>query len=106
MVKCWMVGNIGYPTLFYLNILATTRGVLIIISTMSNHNLALIDGAVWSWGLNSYGQLGVDSPDIGEKQKVPARFVNLVGVASVAAGKMFSLILSKNGFVYIWGWDS
>ncbi|XP_062902909.1 probable E3 ubiquitin-protein ligase HERC4 [Mobula hypostoma] len=68
------------------------------------HSLALSqDGTVYSWGLNTYGQLG-NGKDL-EKQSRPQRVRSLTGipVALIAAGGSHSFALSLSGAVYGWG---
>ncbi|XP_051896977.1 probable E3 ubiquitin-protein ligase HERC4 [Pristis pectinata] len=68
------------------------------------HSLALSrDGTVYSWGQNTYGQLG-NGKDL-EKQQHPQRVRSLTGipVAQIAAGESHSFALSLSGAVYGWG---
>ncbi|XP_067850555.1 probable E3 ubiquitin-protein ligase HERC4 isoform X2 [Heptranchias perlo] len=68
------------------------------------HSLALSkDGAIYSWGQNSYGQLG-----LGEgfnSQIRPQCVISLTGipVAQIAAGGEHSFALSLSGAVFSWG---
>ncbi|XP_067850557.1 probable E3 ubiquitin-protein ligase HERC4 [Heptranchias perlo] len=68
------------------------------------HSLALSkDGAIYSWGQNSYGQLG-----LGEgfnSQIRPQCVISLTGipVAQIAAGGRHSFALSLSGAVFSWG---
>lgn len=67
-------------------------------------SLALKDGTVYAWGLNSNGELG--RPDISESSTVPVRVADGVmentSVTAISAGYNFSLAL-KEGTVYAWG---
>ncbi|KAL4640445.1 putative E3 ubiquitin-protein ligase HERC6 [Arapaima gigas] len=70
----------------------------------NHHSLALtIGGEVYSWGLNSHGQLGLGSEV--SRQPVPSQIQSLVGVpvTQIAAGGDFSLVLSLSGLVYCCG---
>jgi alpha-tubulin suppressor-like RCC1 family protein len=66
-----------------------------------SHSLALgLDGKVWTWGLNTNGQLGNNSTT---SSSVPVA-VNIPGGAiAIAAGWYHSLALSADGKVWAWG---
>ncbi len=69
------------------------------------HTLALKrDGTLWTWGLNSNGQLGNGNTAI---RNVPTRITAPAAVASdivaIAAGELHSLALKANGQLYAWG---
>ncbi|KAL8256268.1 hypothetical protein R6Q59_031335 [Mikania micrantha] len=82
------------------------------ISAGAYHSIALADdGSVWSWGYNTYGQLGVD----GENSFVPC-FVKMpmtegsltknektLKISSVKAGGMMSLAIDYLGGLWVWG---
>jgi alpha-tubulin suppressor-like RCC1 family protein len=79
-------------------------GALTAIATGSDHNLVLsAAGAVYAWGPNDYGQLGLG--DFVER-RTPVQ-VPLPEVATaVAAGGSHSLaVLASRGEVYGWGWN-
>ena len=60
-----------------------------------------VNGTVWAWGNNSYGQLGV----IATSAPIPApeRVGKLTRVTSVSAGYDFALALTAAGHVWSWG---
>ena len=62
------------------------------------HTLAVkVDGTVWAWGRNQFGQMGIvgiDSTDI------PVQVVGLVGIIKVDAGDYYSLALDGDGRVW------
>ncbi|PSJ95168.1 regulator [Brevibacillus fortis] len=71
------------------------------IAAGSNHSVALkADGTVWSWGLNSSGELG--NSGSGNSSK-PVQAVGLTDVTEIAAGSAYSLALKKDGTVWVWG---
>ncbi|KAK1370244.1 ultraviolet-B receptor UVR8 [Heracleum sosnowskyi] len=87
------------------------------IAAGSYHSLALADdGSVWSWGYNSYGQLGFE----GENSSLPhlvEGFHDLestdsatdgsakpsLKISSVKAGGMMSLAIDDLGALWMWG---
>ncbi|XP_038648646.1 probable E3 ubiquitin-protein ligase HERC6 isoform X2 [Scyliorhinus canicula] len=71
------------------------------------HSLALCkDGAIYSWGQNTYGQLGLGEGFYSQLQ--PNRVTSLTGipVAQIAAGGRHSFALSFSGTVFSWGKNS
>ena len=73
------------------------------VSAGDCHNLAITaDGAVWSWGLGAYGQLGHGDE---EDQWQPKKIEALAGqrVNSVSAGTWHSLARTTDGAVFAWG---
>lgn len=65
------------------------------------HSLAVkVDGTVWAWGDNAYGQLG-DNTTI--SRLAPVQVVALAGVTTVAAGSQYSLARKSDGTVHAWG---
>lgn len=74
------------------------------VSAGYDHVLMLgSDGNVYAWGKNDVGQLGIGTSE--ETIAIPTRVDKLCGknIAAVAAGKRFSLALSKDGSVYSFG---
>lgn len=65
------------------------------------HSCALlVDGAVWCWGYNASGQLGVAA---GAMTAVPVPVINLPTMTQVVAGANHSCALSPAGAVWCWG---
>ncbi len=67
------------------------------------HNLALTSsGAVFSWGINDYGQLGNGTTS---NSKVPILVEGLqdVSIRDVACGGWHSVAISEAGEVFVWG---
>jgi alpha-tubulin suppressor-like RCC1 family protein len=71
------------------------------VSAGYRHSLVVADdGSVWSWGLNTHGQLGTDSKDT--MQITPVN-VSLDNVFQIVAGYDYSLVVKKDGSVWGWG---
>jgi len=65
------------------------------------HNLALLeDGTLWSWGSNSWGELGVNTSRSFSNVALP---VALDEVTGIAGGYGVSLALRSDGTVWAWG---
>jgi len=79
------------------------------ISGGGAHSLAIdSDGKVYAWGLNSYGQLGNNSPT---NSSVPVQVYTsgvLAGktITAIAAGSTYSLAIDSEGKVYAWGYNN
>ncbi len=71
------------------------------------HSLAIsADGALYSWGLNVSGQLGLGELDITDNQDSPHNVWFPNGVTtwkSVSAGSYHSLAVGNDGNLYAWG---
>ncbi|XP_027354960.1 ultraviolet-B receptor UVR8-like isoform X2 [Abrus precatorius] len=101
------------------------------IAAGAYHSLALADdGAVWCWGYNIYGQLGINGEDlhddkyaVGDNSLVPVvlnKFLELhppdsstavseeegktsLKICAVKAGGMTSLAIDNGGMLWMWG---
>lgn len=58
------------------------------------------DNSVWSWGLNSAGQLGDGTF---EEQQYPVRVAKLINIKAISAGASYSVALDQDGSVWAWG---
>ena len=68
------------------------------------HSLALThDGAVYTWGDRSHGQLGDGVRETGSPVATPHRIADLADIVAIAAGGQHSLALRKDGTVFAWG---
>jgi alpha-tubulin suppressor-like RCC1 family protein len=73
------------------------------ISAGNAFSLALTaDGAVYAWGDNTYGQLGIRP---GKRSAGPVRVGGLPAVAAIAAGDVYCLAVGRDGSVWAWGLD-
>lgn len=70
------------------------------VSTSRHTLFVKLDGTVWSWGSNDFGQLGNNST---VDSSVPVQAIGLSNVTAVAAGSNFSLALKSDGTVWAWG---
>ncbi|WP_292593947.1 hypothetical protein [Mesotoga sp. UBA5847] len=84
---------------FLINIVEVAAG--------NTHTVALKeDGTVWSWGSNTYGELG-DGTVV--RKRTPVQVLGpggegfLEGIVKVAAGADYSLALMNDGSVWAWG---
>jgi alpha-tubulin suppressor-like RCC1 family protein len=59
------------------------------------------DGTVWTWGINSYGNLG--NGTFGGTTYMPGQVTGLTGVMAIASGDLHQLALKKDGTVWAWG---
>jgi alpha-tubulin suppressor-like RCC1 family protein len=68
-----------------------------------DHNLGLAeDGSLWSWGSNTYGQLGQGKgvPNLTQPTQIP----DTHSFVQISAGDQFSLALDSNGQVWSFGY--
>lgn len=71
------------------------------ISYGRTHSLAIdLNGEVYSWGDNGYGQLGDGTYFI---RKTPVKVNILKNIIQIEAGDRFSLALEKDGSIWAWG---
>jgi alpha-tubulin suppressor-like RCC1 family protein len=100
-VPVQVVGQGGVGTL--ANIVAVAAG--------GSHSIALAsDGSVWSWGLNTNGQLGdntmtLRNTPVHALTGVSGCAVNLCNIVAVAGGAGHTVGLSADGTVYTWGYN-
>ena len=73
------------------------------IATGNSHTIMLkVDGTVWTYGDNTYGQLGLGNR-VGVDEPTQVQFPNGVEIVQIAAGDNHSVALDRNGNVYAWG---
>ena len=85
------------------------RNDVTLIAAGQEHSLAATaDGAVWAWGDDSRGQLGVGEAGGRAHRSLPVRVplpaeVARAGVRALCAGGQHSALLAADGALYAWG---
>ena len=88
----------GVSTYIYVEVV---NNVKIDVQEGKNFTIALKEnGTVWSYGLNTNGQLGLGD---NENRIEPIQIENLNNIKEISAGYSHSLALTKQGEVYAWG---
>ena len=101
-------GSLGNGTMDDSSIPVKVEGLLAgktvsAISTRYLHSLAIADGSVYAWGINSSGQLGDASLT---DRKTPVKVAGLLAgktIKAIATGMTYSLALTSTGTLYAWG---
>jgi alpha-tubulin suppressor-like RCC1 family protein len=76
-------------------------GITAVASGLYAETVALkTDGTVWTWGMNSCGQLGDGTQD---SHMTPAPVVGLSNVVKIAAGLQYVLAVKSDGTSWGWG---
>lgn len=98
----------GWPTATISAVKKDGLSDIISVSVGKGHSLALKkDGTVWAWGINDWGQLGIGTRSgtvvypVGVKS--PDGQGYLTDVKEVAVGEKYSMVLKKDGTVWVWG---
>ena len=86
-------------------------GSIVAVMAGNNHSIAIkSDGTLWSWGLNTAGQLGDN--DTGMNKMIPVQVRDMAGtgfmngVISTMAGASSSFAIKSDGTVWAWGNNS
>ncbi|MBI5207101.1 MAG: Ig-like domain-containing protein, partial [Candidatus Firestonebacteria bacterium] len=100
-------GQAGYDTTIKVNSTPVKVSGLIGVKAIAGgawHSIVLKhDGTVWTWGNNSYGQLG-NNTTIGSY--TPVQVSGLTGVIAIAAGGWHNLALKSDSTVWAWGYNN
>jgi len=72
------------------------------ITAGESHGLAVVDGALYSWGYNEVGELGIGGTATTPTPTAVPSFSS--GVGPVSGGGYFSVAI-KNGAAYSWGYN-
>lgn len=79
---------------------------VVAISGGGQHSLALKrDGTIWSWGQNTWGQLGDGTSTDRNAPVQVSQTTGLTNAVAIAAGVTHSVALANDGSVWIWGLD-
>ncbi len=76
------------------------KGIGRIGATESGNITATVDGRVYTWGLNIYGELGLGDKN---NRSTPEEVQNLSNIVDIDGGKNHSIALDRNGKVYLTG---
>jgi alpha-tubulin suppressor-like RCC1 family protein len=83
---------------------------IVAIAGGGEFSLALrsIDGTVWAWGSNTFGQLGNNSTTNSDKpvQVLKAGGVPLDNIVAIAAGGSHALAIDTTGKIWAWGYNA
>lgn len=78
-----------------------------VVDAGKNHFVVLKDdGSVWSWGDNSYGQLGAGGGGNSPAPVTKADGNRLLKIKAIAAGGYHTVALDEDGTVWTWGRNS
>ncbi|MBZ4398365.1 MopE-related protein [Myxococcus sp. AS-1-15] len=101
-----LVGQLGTGSINSTPVASPTKPVglppIKAIAAGQTHSLALdVDGNVWTWGKNDFGQVGLGTT--GGLVNTPARVSGLSSIQAISANGNFSLALGQDGRVWAWG---
>lgn len=116
-VRCWGTngaGQLGKPgagiaeatplEVTIDSMLTPLTGVQKIASGGGKHTCALVSGAVWCWGSNASGELGVDPVAVPQRANAAA-LTGLSGVTTIGAADGVTCAVKTDGTVWCWGAD-
>jgi alpha-tubulin suppressor-like RCC1 family protein len=64
------------------------------------------DGAIWAWGNNDYGQLGLGDGEVSINKTTPAQIGNETDWETITAGKNYTIGRRITGTIWGWGDNS
>ncbi len=88
------------PALSSINLLAGTTTVVEISSGFYHIVARKVNGTVWAWGNNAFGQLGDGTTT---NRNAPVQVTGLSAIAAVASGGAHTIALKSDGTVRAWG---
>ncbi|MCL2701315.1 MAG: PEP-CTERM sorting domain-containing protein [Phycisphaerae bacterium] len=77
-----------------------------VVATGNVYGLAVRDGALYSWGRNTYGELGVGNNLNNAACYTPRQVVGMSSDVTAIAGGTFHSLAIQNGALYAWGQNS
>ena len=77
-------------------------GAVTMVAAGRAHSVALVGGAVYTWGDNHGGQLGHGTVD-GAAHPTPQRVAGLPAIRFVAGGRDSTFAIATDGTLYAWG---
>ncbi|MBQ2938059.1 MAG: cadherin-like beta sandwich domain-containing protein [Clostridia bacterium] len=99
-----LTSNSSLSSEYTLSTVSTTSSIEPKVIGGSNHFVALkSDGTVWSWGSNTYGQLGLGD---NTNRSEPTQIQGMTDVIDIAAGNNNTMILKSDGTVWATGWNN
>jgi alpha-tubulin suppressor-like RCC1 family protein len=105
--------KLNLPSLFYSASMTPIAGTLISsIKAGANHSILLKnDGTIFTWGDNTYGQLGIGTNGTGTNQKNPVQVKMadgnfLTNIIGISGGANHSIALKNDGTVWTWGYNN
>ncbi len=76
------------------------------IAAGNNHSLGIkVNGTLWSWGVNTQGQLGNGSDSRRDRRNTPEQIGTDTNWELVSAGSGHSLAIKSDGTLWAWGYN-